>query len=110
MGLTLTSWITQWSLIANLAPEDMYLLPGMPKSLGATYPKGSRCTGELCQAFAGYLGRIERRIASDLIAPLRKISPSLASSSLDANKLGQVKDFGTIANASQQVQGVPMLR
>lgn len=107
MGLTLTSWITQWSLISKLAPEDIYLIPGSPKMLGYIPQRFKVYRGVVSQAFAGYLARIERRIMSDLITPLRKIDNKLASSSLEINKLGQVKDFGTIANASQ-VQGVPM--
>jgi len=107
MGSTLTSWISQWSLISKLAPEDMYLLPGLPRMLGYIPQRFKVYRGVVSQAFAGYLAKIERRIVSDLITPLRKIDSKLASSSLEVNKLGQIKDFGTIANASQ-VQGVPM--
>ncbi len=38
---------------------------------------------------------------------LRKIDPSLASMSITQNKLGQVKDFASLATTSQ-TQGVPI--
>lgn len=107
MGATITSWISQWAMIANLAPQDMALLPGRPKLLGYIPQRFKVYRGVVSQAYASYLAKIERRIVSDLITPLRKIDPKLASPSLEENKLGQIKDFSSIANASQ-VQGVPM--
>ena len=107
LGSTVTSWISQWETISNLAPQDMKLLPGKPKLLGYIPQRFKVYRGVVSRAFAGYLAKIERRFVSDLIIPLRKIDPTLASSSLEENKLGQIKDFSTIANASQ-VQGVPM--
>jgi hypothetical protein len=54
------------------------------------------------------MSQIEKHIASDVVKVLRKINPKLASTSLTQNKLGQIKDFGTLANESQ-VQGVPLM-
>jgi hypothetical protein len=54
------------------------------------------------------MSQIEKHIASDVVRVLRKIDPKLASTSLSQNKLGQIKDFGTLANESQ-IQGVPLM-
>ena len=107
LGQTLSSWIAHWTLIAKLAPEDVVLLPGSPHFLGYIPQRFKVYRGVVANAYAGYLSRIERRITSDVVNVLRKLDPNLASTSLEQNKLGQIKDFGTIANASQ-VQGVPM--
>src|SRR5207249_3876696 len=34
LGRTLSTWITDWDTIAELAPEDTYLLKGRPSFLG----------------------------------------------------------------------------
>jgi hypothetical protein len=53
------------------------------------------------QGYSTFLPRIERHIASDVVNVLRRIDPELASSSMATNKLGLIKDFGTLANTAQ---------
>lgn len=107
LGRSLASWITTWKLIGQLAPEDSYLLPGRPRFMGYIPQRFRVYGGQVTTGHASYLPKIERHIGSDIVGVLRKIDPSLASTSMSHNKLGQVKDFGTLATASQS-EGLPI--
>jgi cellulose biosynthesis protein BcsQ len=107
LGHSLASWINTWKLIGGLAPEDTYLLPGRPRFLGYIPQRFRVYGGHVTSGHASYLPKIERHIGSDIVGVLRKIEPSLASASMTHNRLGQVKDFGTLATASQS-QGLPI--
>jgi len=48
---------------------------------------------------------LDRHSYSDVAAVLKEINEDLAPGSLSQFKLGQIKDFGTLANLAQQ-QGV----
>lgn len=107
LGHTLVNWIIEWQTILELAPEDMYLLPGMPKFLGYIPQRFRVYGGEPSSGYAKYLPRIERAIGSDLVAVLKRTDSNLVPESATGNQLGQVKDFGTLATAAQD-QGVPI--
>jgi cellulose biosynthesis protein BcsQ len=107
LGYTLSKWIDEWRMIAELAPTNLHLLPGLPKFLGYI-PQRFRVYGaDVASSYAKYLPRIEKSVNSDLIAVLRRIGPGLVPRSASESELGQVKDFGTVAIASQ-AQGKPM--
>jgi cellulose biosynthesis protein BcsQ len=107
LGRTLTSWITDWSTIADLAPDGTYLLPGRPRFLGYV-PGGFRVYGgAIASQHSHYLSQIEREIHSQIVVLLRKIDPELASGSLSQFKLGEVQDFGSLVPASQR-EGLPL--
>jgi hypothetical protein len=63
--------------------------------------------GDVAATYARYLPRIAKAVSNDLITVLRRVNPSLALRSGSDSELGQVKDFGTIATASQ-AEGKPM--
>jgi hypothetical protein len=50
---------------------------------------------------------MEKSIESDVVTVLKRIDPRLIASDTGPYDLGQIKDFGTVANASQ-VEGVPI--
>jgi len=107
LGRTLTSWINDWSTIADLAPKDTYLLPGSPRFLGYV-PGGFRVYGgAVAQQHSHYLSRIEKEIHAQIVALLRKIDPDLAPGSLSQFKLGELKDFGSLVPSSQR-DGLPL--
>jgi cellulose biosynthesis protein BcsQ len=106
LGQTLATWVSDWRTIYQLSPDGIYLLRGKPQFLGYIPQHFRVYRGVVTHGYSRYLARIERHIDSDVVKVLRKIDPKLASKSLSQNKLGQVKDFGTLANAAQ-VQGVP---
>jgi cellulose biosynthesis protein BcsQ len=101
LGHTLSDWIISWKTIADFAPDDTYLLPGRPKFLGYIPQRYRVYRGEVSQGYATFLPRIERHVASDIVNVLRRIDPELASTSMSSNKLGLIKDFGTLANTAQ---------
>jgi cellulose biosynthesis protein BcsQ len=107
LGHTLVSWITDWRTILELAPEDMYLLPGAPRFLGYIPQRFRVYGGRPASDYSKYLPRIDKSIGSDLVTVLRRADSSLVPESTTGNQLGQVKDFGSLAAASQN-QGVPI--
>jgi cellulose biosynthesis protein BcsQ len=107
LGYTLTNWMSDWKTIMELAPTDITLLPGMPKLLGYIPQRFRVYGGDVAASYAKYLPRIEKSVTSDLITVLRRVDPTLAPRSGSENELGQVKDFGSIATASQ-AEGKPM--
>ena len=97
----------EWSRILELAPTDMGLLPGLPRLLGYIPQRFRVYGGDVAATYAKYLPRIEKSISSELVTVLRRFNSELAPFSGAESNLGQVKDFGTIATASQ-VEGKPM--
>jgi cellulose biosynthesis protein BcsQ len=106
LGLTLTGWIREWSMIFKVAPDDLYLIPGKPKFLGYIPQRFRVYRGQVIAGQAGYLALIDKHIYSDIVAALRELDPALAEGTMTHFRLGQVKDFGSLAPASQS-QGVP---
>jgi cellulose biosynthesis protein BcsQ len=109
LGQTLATWVSDWRMIDRLAPDGIYLLRGDPRFLGYIPQRFRVYRGQVSRGYSRYLSQIEKHIASDVVKVLRKIDPKLASKSLSQNKLGQIKDFGSLANESQ-IQGVPLMR
>lgn len=107
LGHTLAKWVAEWGTIAELAPEDIYLLPGSPKFLGYLPQRFRTYRDQPASSYAQYLARIEKGIGSDLAAVLAEVDPALVPKSITGSILGQIQDFGSLANASQN-QGVPM--
>jgi cellulose biosynthesis protein BcsQ len=107
LGRTLVDWIEGWATISALAPADTYLLPGRPRFLGYV-PGGFRVYGgEIAGGPARYLARIEKEVYAQVIALLRKTDLALAEGRLQDFKLGEIKHFGTLVQASQN-EGLPL--
>lgn len=107
LGQSLSSWIIHWKTIADLAPDNTYLLPGKPTLLGYIAQRFRVYGGQVIAGQTRYLSQIEKHVHSDIVTVLRKIDPTLASTSMIQNKLGQVKDFSGLATSSQ-TEGVPI--
>lgn len=105
LGRTLHSWVTDWRTICQLAPEDMYLMPGSPRFLGYI-PQNFRIYGGTVASQQGkYSSELEKGIQSDIVALLKKVQ--LAPAHKLSIKLGEVKDFKTLVVASQR-DGTPI--
>jgi cellulose biosynthesis protein BcsQ len=102
LGHTLAGWIQDWSTISDLAPDEIYLLPGLPKFAGYIPQRFKVYAGGMASEFASYIPRLERALASDLIAVLRKVAPETVSPVPSPLKIGEVKDFASAASASQR--------
>jgi cellulose biosynthesis protein BcsQ len=107
LGHTLDNWVSEWRTIIELAPTGVQLLPGCPAFLGYLPQRFRVYGGSPASSYARYLPRIQKSVTSDLTTVLHRLDPRLAPWSGSESELGQVKDFGTIATASQ-VEGVPM--
>lgn len=107
LGQTLKHWIQDWETIYNLAPDPSSLFKGRPKLLGYIPQKFRIYGGQITTGYSQYLSKLEKHIHDDVIAVLRKIDPSLAKPSASQNKLGQVRDFSSLASKSQNL-GVPI--
>jgi hypothetical protein len=107
LGYTLVNWMSEWRTIVELAPNNVHLLPGLPTFLGYIPQRFRIYGGDVASSYAKYLPRIERTVSGDLIAVLRRVDAALAPRSGSESELGQVKDFGSIATASQ-AEGKPM--
>jgi cellulose biosynthesis protein BcsQ len=106
LGETLQGWITDWTTVLALAPDDMYLLPGKPVLLGYLPQRFRVYGGNVTSDFAKFLPRIDKRISSDVGAKLRDIDNSLAPLEFQT-RLGMVRDFGKRAMLAQEL-GVPI--
>ncbi len=106
LGQSLSSWIQDWQVITQLAPDGTTLLPGRPQFLGYILQRFRMYGGTISGSFAPYVAKLERAASSDIAAVLRRIDKDLASSSVSQNKFGQVKDFGGLATLAQE-QGQP---
>ena len=107
LGYTLVSWIKDWQTILDLVPTGMYLLPGSPRFLGYMPQRFKTYGGDMSSSYAKYLPRIEKSVDNDVVTVLRRHDPRLIVPGVGKYELGQIKDFGTIANASQ-LEGVPI--
>lgn len=106
LGQSLSTWIKDWSVICQLAPDDVDLLSGTPSFMGYILQKFRMYGGEISEGFSIYTAKLEKSAHSEISTVLRRIDRELAPWSIGKNKIGQVKDFGSIAALSQK-QGVP---
>ena len=63
--------------------------------------------GDISSTYKEYARQLDRHSHSDVAAVLREIDEQLAPGSLSQFKLGQIKDFVTLANLAQR-QGAAM--
>ena len=107
LGHTMSEWIKEWEIIETLAPDDLYLFNGKPRFLGYIPQRFRVYRGEPSAAYTSYLSKLEKNVESEIIAVLRKIDTTLAPRSVSETMLGQIQDFGALANAAQN-EGVPL--
>lgn len=109
LGHTLSGWINDWQTVLELAPENLYVLPGMPKPLGYVPQRFRVYDSKPASTFSEWLPRIERSMADDLLTVLRRVAPSLVAHAKAPLRLASIPDFGGRATAAQQ-QGVSLWR
>ncbi len=105
LGKSLYSWIDEWQVISQLAPDNSLLLPGKPIYLGYILQRFRMYGSAIASQFASYASKLEKTANSDIAEVLRRIDKNLAKDSLN-QKLGQVKDFASLVPLSQ-TQGLP---
>ncbi len=103
LGRTLANWITDWRTIVDLAPENAYLLPGMPRFLGYIPQRFRMYGGSPTSEYSVFLHRLDRQIAADVVKVLKRIDPALVPDKTSSPRLGQVPDFSGRASTSQRL-------
>jgi cellulose biosynthesis protein BcsQ len=111
LGRSLVSWMEEWDLIADMAPDDTYMMPGDPRFLGYIPQSFRIYGGGVSGEQSKYLSKLELSIYSDILAVLEKASKD-KSMGLGEAKLGEVQSFGNNVQLSQtqhtslwQIQG-----
>jgi len=107
LGHSVANWIRDWDVISQLAPNDVPLLGGRPAYLGYVLQRFRMYGGEISSSYQEYARQLERHSYSDVAAVLKEIDPELAPGSVSQFKLGQIKDFTSLANLAQE-QGTAM--
>jgi len=118
LGQSISNWLKDWRIISQLAPSGAPLLRGHPVFLGYVLQRFRMYGGELASQHKEYAKSLERSVFSEIIAVLREIDESLAPGSISHFKLGQIKDFTSLATAAQKegvsfgdaTAGTPYLR
>lgn len=109
LGHTLASWVSDWQTISDLAPRNLYVLPGFPKPIGYI-PQRFRVYNSLAaSASAKWLPIIEKAFREDLLTVLRRVDQTLIEHAPPPLQLGAVPDFGSRA-AEAQREGISLWR
>lgn len=107
LGHTLIKWVQEWETIASLAPKDFPLFVGCPRFLGYIPENFKVYRKQIAAQHSSYLIKIEKEIYSQIVLPLKKQFPDLVHGKLSEFKLGEIKNYGSLAPASQ-TEGVPI--
>jgi cellulose biosynthesis protein BcsQ len=107
LGHSVANWIRDWDVIAELAPKDVPLLKGRPVYLGYVLQRFRMYGGDISSVYKDYARRFDRHSHSDVAAVLKELDEELAPGSPSQFKLGQIKDFATLANLAEK-QGLAM--
>lgn len=102
LGRALSGWILDWRTIQELAPDNVYLLTGIPKLIGFVPQRFRVYASRPSSQFATLLPRIEKTVKEDVITVLSRIDPSLVTAAVHPLNLAEIKDFSGQANAAQQ--------
>jgi cellulose biosynthesis protein BcsQ len=109
LGHSVANWIKDWDVISQLAPNDVPLLSGRPAYLGYVLQRFRMYGGDISSSYQEYARQLDRRSYSDVAAVLKEMDEALAPGSPSQFKLGQIKDFTSLANLAQK-QGTAMAR
>jgi cellulose biosynthesis protein BcsQ len=107
LGNTLADWISEWERISQMAPDELNLFLGRPRVIGYIAQRFKVYGGQPAANYAAVFPKIERAVQEDVIAVLKKVSPDLITAASSPIRIGEIKELGALANASQQ-QGVPI--
>lgn len=107
LGHTLSSWISDWATISDLAPRNLPILPGLPKPIGYIPQRFRLYNSTAASASAKWIPQIEKAFQSDLLSVLERIDKSLVTHARSPLSLGAIPDFGSRATEAQR-EGVAL--
>ncbi|MDB4958195.1 MAG: hypothetical protein JWO36_5764 [Myxococcales bacterium] len=102
VGHSLTRWINDWKTVRLLASESdlKRLLFGQPKYLGYISSAYKMYAGGKARSHERWEAMIPERVEERIITPLAGIDRGLLTG--DPSKIGEVKDFHSLAALSQE--------
>jgi cellulose biosynthesis protein BcsQ len=109
LGRTMSTWIKRWSTMKGNAPDSARVLIGRPAMLGYVMQGFKVYGGGMARSATHFRAAFEKRLQPDLLNPLRRIDEGLAPPNASLARLGDVKNFTTLVQQSQE-QGVPLWR
>ncbi len=109
LGHTLADWIRESQTLSEIVPHSTPWLIGAPKLLGYIPQRFRVYAGRPASDYLTLFPRIQRAVEEDVLAVLRTVRPELGIGVATPLRIGEIKDFSSIATASQQ-QGLPMWR
>jgi cellulose biosynthesis protein BcsQ len=102
LGQMLKRWIIDWTTIASIAPDSVRLFRGKPSFLGYV-PQRFKVYGRtMAQQARFYLKRIGKRVYEDILTVLKSTDSTFYAITNSNPTLGEVKDFGSLAQKAQQ--------
>jgi len=107
LGHSVANWIKDWEIISQVAPKDVPQLGGRPVYLGYVLQRFRMYGGDISSGYKEYARLLDRHSYSDVAKVLKEIDEELAPGTPSHFKLGQIKDFTTLANLAQE-QGLAM--
>jgi cellulose biosynthesis protein BcsQ len=107
LGHTLSNWINEWQQIAELAPENIWLLPAKPHPLGYIAQDFRVYASRPSSTYAELLPRIEKSVREDVLTVLARIDSHLVEDAKAPLRIAEIKDFGSVANKAQR-EGVAL--
>ena len=102
LGTTLSRWIIDCQTIRSIAPDGAPILGGAPVFMGYI-PQRFKVYGQsMAEQPARYFRQIRKRVFRDISSVLRNVDSALAPPSRIDPQIGAVKDFASLAQASQR--------
>lgn len=101
LGQTLKEWVEEWRTIESLAPDGIPLLQGTPRPIGYIAQRFKVYGGDASSAYGRIFPRLERAVQEELLAVLASVDTSLTTAARPPLRIGEIKDFGSLANSSQ---------
>ena len=101
LGYTLERWITQWSDIADLAPDGTYLLPGRPCFLGYVAQQFRTYGGHMTREFERFVNRIDKYVQEDIVDRLNRLDEGLVHSGSAGHQFGSIQNLSSLVSAGQ---------
>lgn len=102
LGHALSRWIIEWRQIAELAPDNVSVLPGAPHVVGYVAQRFRVYASRPSSTYRELLPLLEKAIGEDVLTVLGRIDPCLIEDAKAPLRLAEIQDFGTIANIAQR--------
>lgn len=105
VGRTIANWVSEWSNLRDIAPDDAALLRGHPRFAGYVGQRFKTYGGDLTQGATKFAAQLNSVVRSDIVEVLKKLDKDLVP--LSGTRLPSVKDFSALVIESHK-SGKPL--